>query len=90
MNLLLAALVFALDGHADTPQFLLDLGTDLTQAGEQMVDLPKARQGGLGGEFFSIWVDPEVYRATPPGAPSTSSIPCAYRWNDTRASWPWR
>jgi membrane dipeptidase len=58
MNLLLAALLFAVDGHADTPQFLLDLGTDLTRAGEQMVDLPKARRGGLGGEFFSIWVDP--------------------------------
>jgi membrane dipeptidase len=65
MNFLLAALLFVVDGHADTPQFLLDLGTDLTQRGEQMVDLPKARQGGLGGEFFSIWVDPEVYRARP-------------------------
>src|SRR5947208_9288509 len=59
MNLvLLAAALFVVDGHADTPQFLLDLGTDLTQAGEQMVDLPKARQGALGGAFFSIWVDP--------------------------------
>ena len=65
MVLLLAAALFAVDGHADTPQFLLDLGTDLTQAGEQMVDLPKARRGGLGGEFFSIWVDPDVYGAHP-------------------------
>ena len=56
----LAAALFVVDGHADTPQFLLDLGTDLTRAGDQMVDLPKARQGGLGGEFFSIWVDPEL------------------------------
>jgi len=30
-----------------------------------MVDLPKARRGGLGGEFFSIWVDPEVYGTHP-------------------------
>jgi len=30
-----------------------------------MVDLPKARRGGLGGEFFSIWVDPQVYAAGP-------------------------
>jgi membrane dipeptidase len=58
--LLLAAAVFVVDGHADTPQFLLDLGTDLTRAGDQMVDLPKARKGGLGGEFFSIWVDPDT------------------------------
>jgi len=65
MLLALAAALFVVDGHADTPEFLLDLGTDLTQAGEQMVDLPKARKGGLGGEFFSIWVDPDVYGAHP-------------------------
>ncbi len=65
MTLLLAALLFVVDGHADTPQFLLDLGTDLTAPGEQMVDLPKARRGGLGAEFFSIWVDPEVYGTHP-------------------------
>src|SRR5215470_240321 len=61
MHLLLAALLFVVDGHADTPQFLLDTGTDLTLAGEQMVDLPKARKGGLSGEFFAIWVDPRFY-----------------------------
>jgi membrane dipeptidase len=65
MPLLLAALLFVVDGHADTPQFLLDLETDLTRPSEQMVDLPKARRGGLGGEFFSIWVDPQVYAAHP-------------------------
>ena len=43
--LLLAAALFVVDGHADTPQFLLDVGTDLTRAGDQMVDLPKARIG---------------------------------------------
>src|SRR5919204_4173343 len=59
-SLLLAAALFVVDGHADTPQFLLDVGTDLTRAGDQMVDLPKARKGGLGGEFFSIWVDPDT------------------------------
>ena len=57
-SLLLAAALFVVDGHADTPQFLLDVGTHLTQEGDQMVDVPKARSGGLGGEFFSIWVDP--------------------------------
>ena len=65
MALARAAALFAIDGHADTPQFLLDLDTDLAQAGEQMVDLRKARKGGLGGEFFSIWVDPDVYGAHP-------------------------
>src|SRR5258705_6684517 len=65
MNFLPAALLFVVDGHADPPQFLLDLGPDLTRPSEQMVDLPKARQGRLGGEFFSIWVDPEVYGTHP-------------------------
>ena len=63
--LVLAAALFVIDGHADTPQYLLDLGTDLTQAGEQMVDLPKARRGRLGAEFFSIWVDPDFHGARP-------------------------
>src|SRR3954466_6334881 len=65
MYLLLAASFFVVDGHADTPQFFLDLDTDLSQAGGQMVDLPKARTGGLGGAFFSIWVDPDVFGAHP-------------------------
>jgi membrane dipeptidase len=58
--LLIAAALFVVDGHADTPQFLLDVGTDLTDPSDHMVDLPKARAGRLGGEFFSIWVDPET------------------------------
>ena len=59
---LAAALV--VDGHADTPQFFLDTGDDLTAGSQLDVDLPKARKGALGGEFFSIWVDPELF---PPG-----------------------
>jgi membrane dipeptidase len=60
---LAAALI--VDGHADTPQYLLDVGTDLLEDGEQMVDVPKARRGGLSAEFFSIWVDPELFKAQP-------------------------
>jgi len=47
------------DGHADTPQFLLDLGVDLTAPGPYHVDVPKARAGNLGAEFFSIFVEPK-------------------------------
>ena len=62
MHLLFAlAAALIVDGHADTPQYFLDAGTDLTAEGEQMVDFPKARRGGLSGEFFSIWVDPELF-----------------------------
>jgi membrane dipeptidase len=86
MPLLLAAFLFVVDGHADTPQFLLDLETDLTASTAQMVDLPKARQGRLGGEFFSIWVDPEVYAAHPARRALDLIDAVRTRWNATHAS----
>lgn len=47
-----------IDTHADTPQMMLDDGYDLADpAGRYMISIAKARQGHLGAEFFSIWVD---------------------------------
>jgi membrane dipeptidase len=47
-----------IDTHADTPQMMLDEGYDLAQPDSPfMVSIPKMRQGRLGAEFFSIWVD---------------------------------
>ncbi len=47
-----------IDTHADTPQMMLDEGFDLAQPNSPyMVSIPKMRQGHLGAEFFSIWVD---------------------------------
>jgi membrane dipeptidase len=47
-----------IDTHADTPQLLLDEGYDLAQTDSpMMVDIQKMREGHLGAEFFSIWVD---------------------------------
>ena len=47
-----------IDTHADTPQMMLDDGYDLADpASPYMLSIPKARQGRLGGVFFSIWVD---------------------------------
>jgi membrane dipeptidase len=47
-----------MDTHADTPQMLLDEGYDLAQPDSPyMVSIAKMRQGHLGAEFFSIWVD---------------------------------
>jgi membrane dipeptidase len=47
-----------MDTHADTPQMMLDDGYDLAEPDSPyMLSLPKMRQGHLGGEFFSIWVD---------------------------------
>jgi membrane dipeptidase len=47
-----------IDTHADTPQLMLDEGYDLADpASPYMISLPKMREGHLGAEFFSIWVD---------------------------------
>ena len=51
-----------IDTHADTPQRFLDGNFDLgenTPVSEGHIDLGKIRQGNLGAEFFSIWVEPE-------------------------------
>jgi len=50
-----------IDTHADTPQRFLDEHFDLDDAlkgGE--FNLESTRKGGLGAEFFSIWVEPET------------------------------
>jgi membrane dipeptidase len=48
-----------IDTHADTPLRLLDEGLDLgARSGEGHLDLPRMREGGLGAEFFSIYVAP--------------------------------
>lgn len=52
-----------IDTHADTPQRFVDENFDIgtvTPVSEGNVDLQKARQGNLGAEFFSIWVDPQT------------------------------
>jgi membrane dipeptidase len=46
-----------IDTHADTPQMMLDEDYDLAQPDSPfMVSIPKMRQGHLGAEFLSIWV----------------------------------
>jgi membrane dipeptidase len=51
-----------IDTHADTPQRFLDENFDLgqnTPVTDGHIDLDKVKQGNLGAEFFSIWVEPE-------------------------------
>ena len=55
-----------IDTHADTPQRFLDEHFDLgdpLNGGD--FNLESARKGNLGAEFFSIWVDPGVYKDHP-------------------------
>jgi membrane dipeptidase len=55
----------AIDLHADTLQRVLDEGADLGEVSPQgHIDIPRMRAGGLGAQFFSIWVNPRHF----PGA----------------------
>lgn len=54
-----------IDTHADTPQMMLDEGYDLAGADSPfMVSIPKMREGRMGAEFFSIWVQVDWPRNT--------------------------
>lgn len=56
------ALILAIDTHSDTTQRMLDEDADLSQRlPDGHVDLVRMREGGLGGVFLSIWVDPRKY-----------------------------
>ena len=50
------------DMHADTTQRLLDENVDLAQRlPDGHFDSVRAREGGLDAQFFSIWVEPELF-----------------------------
>jgi membrane dipeptidase len=52
-----------IDTHADTPQRFVDEHFDLDDPlGGGNFNLATARQGNLGAEFFSIWVEPSIYK----------------------------
>ena len=52
----------AVDMHADTAQRLLDERIDLQQElGDGHFDAVRARTGGLDAQFFSIWVEPQLF-----------------------------
>ncbi|HET6205671.1 MAG TPA: dipeptidase [Terracidiphilus sp.] len=52
-----------IDTHADTPQRFLDENYDLgSPLGDGNLNLESARKGNLGAEFFSIWVEPNLYK----------------------------
>ena len=57
------AQAIVIDTHADTPQRFVDENYDLAMPlnGGQ-IDLAAAKQGNLGAEFFSIWVEPDLYK----------------------------
>jgi membrane dipeptidase len=59
----------AIDMHADTPQRLVDEHVDLAQRlPDGHFDSVRAREGGLDAQFFSIWVEPELFGSGGPRA----------------------
>ena len=55
--------------HADTTQRLLDEKVDLAQRlRDGHFDSVRAREGGLDAQFFSIWVEPELFGGGGPKA----------------------
>jgi len=57
------ASAIVIDTHADTPQRFLDENYDIGSTDPKdpgHISLDKAKAGGLGAEFFSIWVEPEA------------------------------
>ena len=59
----------AIDMHADTVQRMLDEGVDLSeQLNDGHFDSVRAKEGGLDAQFFSIWVEPQLFGGGGPRA----------------------
>jgi membrane dipeptidase len=52
----------AVDMHADTTQRMVDERLDINQRlADGQLDAVRMREGGLDAQFFSIWVEPQLY-----------------------------
>lgn len=59
----------AIDMHADTTQRMVDEQVDLShRLADGHFDSVRAQEGGLDAQFFSIWVEPELFGGGGPGA----------------------
>ncbi|HUT79447.1 MAG TPA: membrane dipeptidase, partial [Polyangia bacterium] len=54
---------FVLDAHADTLMRVVDDGYDLgARNAEGHVDFPRLSEGGVDGQVFAVWVDPDTHK----------------------------
>lgn len=52
----------SIDMHADTTQRMVDERLDINQRlADGQLDAVRMREGGLDAQFFSIWVEPQLY-----------------------------
>src|SRR6478672_2032466 len=51
------------DGHNDITMYMTDANYDLgeSSAGLLHTDLARLKKGGVGAQFFSVWIDPAKY-----------------------------
>src|SRR5947208_12891761 len=65
----------AIDMHADTPQRLINEDVDLAlRLSDGHFDSVRAKDGGLDAQFFSIWVEPELFGGGGPRAIKRADI----------------
>ena len=58
-----------IDMHVDTAQRMLDEHVDIEQQlGDGHFDAVRAKNGGLDAQFFSIWVEPQLFGGGGPKA----------------------
>jgi membrane dipeptidase len=63
------------DMHADTTQRLVDEDIDLEKRlPDGHFDAVRAKEGGLDAQFFSIWVEPELFGSGGPGAMKRADV----------------
>jgi membrane dipeptidase len=63
------------DMHADTTQRLVDENVDLqNRLSDGHLDAVRAKEGGLDAQFFSIWVDPDLFGAGGAGAMKRADV----------------
>ena len=63
------------DMHADTTQRLVDENVDIeTRLKDGHLDAVRAREGGLDAQFFSIWVEPDLFGGGGPNAVKRADV----------------
>src|SRR4051812_50119735 len=63
----------AIDMHADTTQRMVDEHLDINQRlADGQLDAVRMKEGGLDAQFFSIWVEPQLYGGGGQTAPKTA------------------
>src|SRR5690349_9933845 len=63
------------DMHADTVQRVIDENVDINQPlSDGHLDAVHAKEGGLDAQFFSIWVDPDLFGGGGPSAMKRADV----------------